>query len=151
MKNLIEIVNELEGAISNFEKTNPLISTATVGWQIDHSLRVLNGIILQLKKSDPEDYKWEFSFNRILVFTTNRIPRGKVKAPKTVTPDTVATVMELKEKLELVKQEILDLHSLPKNHFFSHPHFKKLNLKQTQKFLEIHTFHHLKIIRAILK
>lgn len=151
MKKLIELVNELEVNISNLEKTNPLVSTATIGWQIDHSLRVLNGIIIQLKKSNPKEYKWEFSFKRVLVFTTNHIPRGKAKAPKTVTPDSVATKKELMEKLQLVQQNILELDGLHKNSFFNHPYFKNLKLKQTRKFLVLHTNHHLKIIRAILK
>ncbi len=150
MTNLITMLNELEENISNLEKFNPSVSKSTVGWQIDHSLLVLNGIASQLKKSNAKEYKWQFSLKRFLIFTTNKIPRGKARAPKAVSPDTVANEKELKERLELAKQNVLDIKLLHKNNFFYHPYFKNLNLKQTQHFLVLHTFHHLKIIREIV-
>jgi hypothetical protein len=37
-----------------------------------------------------------------------------------------------------------------KDHFFEHPYFGKLKLKETIRFLEIHTTHHLSIIEDIV-
>ena len=41
--------------------------------------------------------------------------------------------------LQLVQQNILELDGLHKNSFFNHPYFKNLKLKQTRKFLVLHT------------
>ena len=80
-----------------------------------------------------------------------KIPRGKAKAPKVVIPTHVATHEELKAKLQAAKNNILKLNSFSENSFFKHPFFQDLNVKQTEKFLLIHTKHHLKIIEDILK
>ena len=61
MKKLKLILDQLESHIPNFEKTNPRVSESTIGWQIDHSLLVINRVIDQLKGSNPENYKWKLS------------------------------------------------------------------------------------------
>jgi hypothetical protein len=148
---LLPLLLQLENHISNFEKTNPKVSNSTVGWQIDHCLLVINGIIGQIEISDPLKYQPKWTFPKFMVFTTGKIPRGKAKAPKVVIPTQVATQEELLAKLAVAKNNILKLDSFSENQFFNHPFFKDLNVKQTKKFLTIHTKHHLKIIEDILK
>jgi hypothetical protein len=151
MNSLLPLLQQLENHISNFEKTNPNVSNSTVGWQIDHCLLVINGIIGQLEISDPSKYQPKWTFPKFMVFTTGKIPRGKAKAPKVVIPTQVATQEELIAKLIAAKNNVLKLDSFSENQFFNHPYFKDLNVKQTKKFLTIHTKHHLKIIQDILK
>ncbi len=151
MLSLIHLINQLESKIDDFETVNLNISKSTIGWQIDHSLRVINGVISMLKKSNPEDYKWKFNFPRTIVFFVNRIPRGKAKAPKTVQSKGNIDKNDLINQIETAKILILDLDKLHKKSNFKHPYFDVLNLKQTIKFLNIHTNHHLKIINDILK
>ena len=151
MKPLHHILLQLENHIPNLDKTNSKVSNSTVGWQIDHSLIVINGIIEQLEISNPNEYQPKWNFPKFMVFTTGKIPRGKAKAPKVVIPTQVATQEELKAKLEVAKNNILKLNSFSENLFFKHPFFNHLNVKQTKKFLVIHTKHHLKIIEDILK
>ena len=151
MNPLIPLLLQLECHISNFEKTNPNISNSTVGWQIDHCLLVINGIIGQIEISDPSKFQPKWTFPKFMVFTTGKIPRGKAKAPKVVIPTQVATQEELIAKLTASKNNVLKLDSFSENQFFNHPFFKDLNVKQTKKFLTIHTKHHLKIIEDILK
>ena len=103
MNKLNFILDQLESHISDFEKTNLAVSTSTIGWQIDHSLLVINSVVTQLKSSNPVNYKWKFNKIRLLIQITNKIPRGKVKAPKLVRPLETATIEELKNKLELAK------------------------------------------------
>ena len=43
------------------------------------------------------------------------------------------------------------LENISKDHYFEHPFFGKIKRKETIRFLEIHTNHHLKIIDDILK
>ena len=151
MNPLLPLLLELESHISNFEKTNPKVSNSTVGWQIDHCLLVINGIIGQIEISDPLKFQPKWTFPKFMVFTTGKIPRGKAKAPKVVIPTQVATQEELLAKLAAAKNNVLKLDSFSENQFFNHPFFKDLNVKQTRKFLTIHTKHHLKIIEDILK
>lgn len=151
MKPLHHILLQLENHIPNLDKTNSKVSNSTVGWQIDHCLLVINGIIEQLEISNPKEYQPKWNFPKFMVFTTGKIPRGKAKAPKVVIPTQVATQEELKAKLEVAKNNILKLNSFSENSFFKHPYFKDLNVKQTEKFLVIHTKHHLKIIQDILR
>ncbi|WP_396165947.1 DUF1569 domain-containing protein [Flavobacterium sp.] len=151
MNPLLPLLLRLENHISNFEKTNPNVSNSTVGWQIDHCLLVINGIIGQLEISDPSKYQPKWTFPKFMVFTTGKIPRGKAKAPKVVIPTQVATQEELIAKLAAAKNNVLKLDTFSENQFFNHPYFKDLNVKQTKKFLTIHTKHHLKIIQDILK
>jgi hypothetical protein len=151
MNSLLPLLQQLENHIPNFEKTNPNVSNSTVGWQIDHCLLVINGIISQLEISDPTEFQSKFNFPKFMVFTMGKIPRGKARAPKSVNPTEKATVIELQTKIELAKNNILKLTSFSENLFFKHPFFGDLNKKQTEKFLVIHTKHHLKIIEDILK
>ncbi|MES2864580.1 MAG: DUF1569 domain-containing protein [Bacteroidota bacterium] len=151
MTQLDTLIIQLENNISNFEKTNPKVSNSTIGWQIDHCLLVINGVISQIEISNPAEYQSKFNWNRFVVFTTGKIPRGKIRAPKVVTPVDVATLEELKSKIEIAKNNIQKLNNLPKNSFFKHPFLSNLNVKQTEKFLAIHTNHHMKIIQEILK
>ena len=43
-------LSELESYLPQMDVTNPKISSSTVGWQIDHALRVLRGISWQLEE-----------------------------------------------------------------------------------------------------
>ena len=151
MNSLNNLLLQLENHIPNFEKTNSKISNSTIGWQIDHCLLVINGVMSQIEISNPTEFQSKFNFNRFMVFTTGKIPRGKIRAPKVVTPFDVATAEELKSKIEIAKNNISKLNNLPKNSFFKHPFLSNLSLRQTQKFLAIHTKYHLKIIEDILK
>jgi hypothetical protein len=151
MKSLYHLLLQLENHIPNLEKTNPKVSNSTVGWQIDHCLLVINGIIGQLEISNPSKFQPKWNFPKFMVFTTGKIPRGKAKAPKVVIPIQVATHEELITKLAAAKNNVLKLDTFSENQFFNHPFFKDLNVKQTKRFLTIHTKHHLKIIEDILK
>ncbi len=147
MKQLQSILDQLESNILDFEKTNPVVSQSTIGWQIDHSLLVINNVVDQLKDSNPASYKWRFKWIRIYIQITNKIPRGKVRVPKSVNPIAIATIEELRTKLELARKNITDISTIPANSYFTHPFFGDLKLKSALWFLKLHTTHHLKIIK----
>jgi len=149
MRNLTPLLNQLESHIVDFKKTNVAVSQSSIGWHIDHSLMVINGIIEQLKKSNPEQYKWQFNWNRIFIKSINKIPRGRGKAPKAVQPLESSSIEILNSKLHIANDSIIELENLEPNNYFKHPYFGNLNLKTTIWFLELHTKHHLKIIEDI--
>ena len=151
MNPLHNLLLQLESHIPNFDKTNSRISNSTIGWQIDHCLLVINGVIKQLEISNPTEFQSKFNLPKFLILTFKKIPRGKARAPKIVTPIEVATSEELKTKIELAKNNVLKLPTFSDKLFFKHPYFGDLSKKQTEKFLAIHTKHHLKIIQDILR
>jgi hypothetical protein len=151
MKKLESLLTKLESHIPDFEKTNLAVSNATIGWQIDHSLLVIIGIVGHLKNSNPKSYQWKWNWLRVYIKIINKIPRGKGKAPKAVQPIESSSIEMLTSKLEAAKKSISELETLNSNSHFTHPYFGVLNLKTTIWFLKLHTKHHLKIIQDINK
>jgi hypothetical protein len=151
MKNLDAIVPELATYIPNYNQSNKAISEAAVGWHIEHCLLVIKQITATVAQSDPSLFKRKFNFSRFFIFLLKSIPRGKAQAPKVVIPKEEITLAQLESSLTNTYQAISYLKDCEKQQYFMHPYFGQLNKKQTIKFLAIHTEHHLKIIRDILK
>jgi len=150
MNKINNLLNQLEAKISNGENLNPAISKGSVAWHIEHSLLTINLIINALIQSNPKNFKWKFSFIRMVVLLMKKIPRGKVKSPKVVLPQENISNESLVRHLLLTKDSIMNLESLSKDKYFTHPYFGDLKLNQTIRFLEIHTQHHLEIIEDII-
>jgi len=150
MYKINNLLNQLEAKISNGENLNPAISKGSVAWHIEHSLLTINLIINALIQSNPKNFKWKFSFIRMVVLLTKKIPRGKAKSPKVVLPHENISNESLVRHLLLTKDSIMNLESLSKDKYFTHPYFGDLKLNQTIRFLEIHTQHHLEIIEDII-
>lgn len=151
MKNLDAIVPELATYIPKYNESNNAISEAAVGWHIEHCLLVIKQITSTVAQSDPALFKKKFNLTRFFVFLSKSIPRGKAKAPKVVIPNDEITLETLQASLTNTYQAITYLKDCEEKQYFMHPFFGQLNKKQTIQFLAIHTEHHLKIIRAILK
>lgn len=151
MTTLSALVNELETKIQHREKLNNVVSNASVGWHIQHSLMVALRIIDAAEKSNPADYKYEFSLPRFFVYTLNKIPRGKAKAPDRVMPKEAFNTVEVKKDIQLLKGKLDILSTLQPGNFIIHPIFGHLNLKATIKMLKLHTKHHIDIINDIIK
>ena len=151
MKEIDELINQLEANIEFENLTDLTISKVAVGWHIDHSLKVLNGVIAVLKNSNPEEYKKKFNLMKELIFLLGFIPRGKAKAPKAVRSFEIITKEDLLSQVAIAKKNSSEIQNLNPKSFFKHPYFNDLNLKETLYFLKLHTKHHLKIINDIKK
>lgn len=149
MSSLRITVAALEKYTEQWEIRDERISAASVGWHIDHCLKVIHNVCEALKSSDPQMYKSNFNFIRLYIFLRGSIPRGKGEAPKSVRPKENIHPEGLLHQAEKVKQLLTEIEELPKKSNFKHPYFGVLNLNQTRKFLKIHTKHHLKIIQDI--
>ena len=74
MQELSKLIKSLEEKIPMMDAANTQISSAKVGWHVQHSLLVINSIINGLKQSDPTMYQWKFNLNKTLIFTLGKIP-----------------------------------------------------------------------------
>jgi hypothetical protein len=151
MDALTPLINKLENNIDSKDVFNSQVSQVNVSWHLAHSLKVLHNIIKVLQVSNPADYRWRFNLNRSFVYFINFIPRGKGKAPKAVVPANEISKEELHKDIATVRQLLEELQHLDTKSNFTHPYFGQLNLKQTKKFLVLHTNHHLKIMDDIIR
>lgn len=151
MNTIYLILAILSSKIKDFERKNIAVSKSSVGWQIEHSLKTIDLITTACKKSDPSTYQWKFNLNRFLILDVlQKIPRGKAKAPKVVQPEGEITRESLQLHMEKVHQNLENWEKLDRNVYFSHPYFGNLHKKATERFLKLHTQHHLHIIEDIL-
>lgn len=149
-KKLNVLVNELEKYVDHIDVKNLKISKSTIGWQIDHSLKVINNVTTALQNSDPKAYENNFKFLGKFFFFLGVFPRGKAKAPKHVLPPEVILKDDLIVQIQQAKTNIETLSDLDNNAFFKHPLFGNINRKRVHRFLELHTNHHVKIINDII-
>lgn len=150
MEKLLKQLNSLDDKIAQHECINLEVSKVSVGWQIEHTLLTIEEIIKAMANSNPANYKWKFSFAKIIILILKKLPRGKAKVPKIVTPKEY-TEASLKSHLQEVKGLLKKLETIDKDQYFYHPYFGDLKRKEAIKFIEIHTKHHLDIIDDILK
>ena len=148
---LILLLQKLESHLTQRDQRNESVSKSDVAWQIDHSLKVINKVSEVVLTSDPKAYISHFNKWRFLLFNLNYIPRGKARAPKIVQPPEKISNKSLLSQLDLAHQNIDKLKNVQSNAHFKHMIFGVLNKKRTLKFLHLHTKHHLKIIRDIIK
>jgi len=146
---LSQYLNRFEAVMPQFETKNLKVSKSSIGWQIDHSLKVINGIIHQLKASS-NNIKPKRTLLGNFCLITRYIPRGKGKAPRVVLPPEIIKLTDLTEQLEAARFAIADYSEINPKATFKHPYFGILNKTSTFRFLEIHTKHHLKIIEDII-
>ena len=144
-------IKKIESYINDFEKKNEKISKATVGWHLDHSLKVINAVITSMEKSDAKLYKDNFKLLGKILLKLNFFPKGKAKAPKHVLPLNDIVKEEIILQLKVAKENLLKIEKLDDNAFFKHPLFGNVNKNRVLPFLNTHTNHHLKIIKSILK
>jgi hypothetical protein len=145
-------LSRIESLIPKYDVRREGVSDGSVGWHLAHNLLVINQVIEALQKSDPQQYRWQFSLPRLLVMRlTKRIPRGRARAPKVVQPKETPTPEALREALAQARRNVALLATLDPGKFFPHPFFKDLRRDDTVEFLGLHTRHHLYIIDDILK
>lgn len=143
--------SEIVGHISHRDHNNPKVSKEDVAWHLDHSLKVINRTCEALESSEPQNFSSSFSLSRVFVFASGRFPRGVAQAPKSVRPPREIDTDSLYLQLEEARNNLEKMESLDANAHFKHPYFKVINKSQTKRFLKIHTAHHLRIVRDILK
>ncbi len=151
MHKINNLLDNLEAQIANYSKLNQAISEGNVGWHLVHSCLVIDSVCGAVCKSDPSKFIKKFSFKAFLVLLVNSFPRGKAKAPSFTLPSEELSPASILKSIQASRASIEALAKADKNQYFTHPIFGDLNAADTFKFLAVHTNHHLKIIKDILK
>ncbi len=151
MKSLQKQLHEMDALLDKSERMNPKVSEANIAWHLEHSLLVINQVIASLKHSNAKMYQPTFSLIKWNVILFGFIPKGKAKAPQSVSPKEGSDKCKITQELALAKENIEDLNCISANKYFEHPLFGHLNVRLTTRFLAIHTHHHLKIMQEILR
>jgi hypothetical protein len=151
MNKLNNLLDELELQIANYSKLNQAVSEGNVGWHIVHSCLVINSVCGAVLKSDASKFIKKFSFKAFLVLLINSFPRGNAKAPSFTVPSEELSPANILQSIQDARKSIEALSKADKNQYFTHPIFGDLNTGDTFKFLGVHTNHHLKIIKDIIK
>jgi len=151
MHKINNLLDNLEAQIANYSILNKAVSEGNVGWHIVHSCLVIDSVCGAVCKSDPSKFIKKFSFKAFLVLLINSFPRGKAKAPLFTIPSQELSPASVLQSIQTSRKSIEALSKAAKNQYFTHPIFGDLNTADTFKFLAVHTNHHLKIIRDILK
>lgn len=144
-------LDEVASYVAVRDSKNPEVSEAAVSWHMDHIFLVVNEIYETVEESEESDFKNEFNMTRAYVFTFNSIPRGRATAPESVRPKDNIDIDAIQIHYDQALATVEKFSELPENKHINHPVFGTINRDQTIKFLTIHTEHHLKIIRDILK
>lgn len=151
MNQILNKIDELGRLLEQENALNETVSSASVHWHADHSLRAIIGMSTAALESNPDEYKWRFNKLRTLVFTLNKIPRGRGKAPKISISKNEVDANETLLLVAKAKQRINEFSQLSPRHFYQHHLFGALNKRRTKKMIRLHTDHHLKIIADISK
>ena len=151
MDKINNFLDNLGADIFNYSKSNQTISEGNVGWHIVHSCLVINSVCAAVIKSDATKFIKKFSFKAFLVLLLNSFPRGKAKAPSFTIPSEQLNPASILQSIQASRKSIEALAKAGKNQYFTHPIFGDLNASDTFKFLAVHTNHHLKIIKDVIK
>lgn len=146
---LTKLLEQIETYFPAYATVNAGVSKASAGWHLSHSLITLAKVVENIAQSDPAAYKRSFSFARYYILAVKNIPRGKGRAPRSVLPLEITEPILLAQ-LKQAMMQVEILKALKPDQYFEHPNFGHLKLHQTTLFMEIHTRHHLKIVRDIL-
>ncbi|GAA4270886.1 DUF1569 domain-containing protein [Aquimarina gracilis] len=144
-------LNTIEKYLVYRDSLNTEVSKVAVAWHLDHSLKVINAICDTLQASNPGTYKKNFNAARLFSFTLGFIPRGRAQSPKSVIPPDTIRTDDIVSQLSSARDKLIALEGLDEKSNFKHPVFNRLNKRQAKRFIEIHTRHHLKIVKDILK
>jgi len=151
MNKINNLLDNLEVQIANYSILNQAVSQGNVGWHIVHSCLVINSVCGAVCKSDATKFIKKFSFKAFLVLLINSFPRGKAKAPSFTMPSEELSPASILKSIHDAHANLALLAKAGKNQYFTHPIFGDLNTADTFKFLAVHTNHHLKIIKDIVK
>ena len=152
LSSLEQTVQSLEQFIAHKQVLVPRVSQASVGWHLQHSALVIQNIIKAMQAADPVAFQPRRGFWKTLVLTSGRMPRGRARAPKrSMPPQLLEKDEEVNAEIRTAVELVPTIASMHQHAHFMHPVFGHLNVRQAIRLMNIHTRHHILIIRDIVR
>jgi len=151
---LAEIDSLLEGGEERLGRRAPRVSGWSVAQQIDHLLKVLSGALGRLQ-APGEPLAAGINWTGRLLLGVGRLPRGVAQAPR-ATAGLERSGAELRSAADEVRERLAEVRAggavlVDRRPRVRHPYFGGLSALQAIRFLAVHTDHHLRIVREILR
>ncbi len=144
-------LTEIEEKIQFRDQLDTTISRVDVAWHLDHMLKTVNEICKALEASDPSEFEGGVNLSRTMSLTLNYIPRGRAQSPSVVRPPDSISTADIQLQLSEARERISKVFELDEKVHFKHPVFGIIARGHALRFIEVHTNHHLKIVRDIIK
>jgi hypothetical protein len=150
MEKIIGLLNELRAGFPQYALMRVDVSAADAGWHLEHSMLVIRRAYRAVLDSDPAVYRPNYSIRTYLFFNVvKKIPRGRTKAPAAVVPAPGITEDTLHQSFDKTMLAIADFEKAGAKQYFHHRLLGNLDRDRTRLLMELHTRHHLDIIRDI--
>ncbi len=137
----------------DFSARDERVSKWSVAEQLDHSCKVALSILRRLGEDGVKPSRG-INFIGRMVLLLGWIPRGRGETPTRLAgkPCTAEDVARSLEKLERAVNELpADAARSSRGAIVPHPKFGGLTPPQALRFLVVHTEHHLRIVRDIMR
>jgi len=148
---LYDQLDEMEGSLPRASATDDTVSGWSVGQQIEHTLSALSAMSVALRRGRNEADGRRPNRFLALVLESGTIQRGRVKAPSAMLPSDHPDKKNLQRLILKTRNRISILGGLPPQASFVHHILGPMHRDEALQFMSIHTEHHLKIIRDILR
>ncbi len=134
----------------HLETRSPGLSDWSVAMQIEHILRARIVMYMALERSTPGEKKKKLTPVGRLIFAAGRFPRGRAKSPKVALPSDSIDEVDLDRLFIKAQEWDSKIPNVDERAWFKHPYFGILDRDATVKCVEIHDYHHIKIIEEMI-
>lgn len=145
-------LDELQSWLDKPDRHAAAVSSWSIHKQVEHTALVARQIlelVEGLEAGTAGEPTGRLRWPAHLVLTLGWIPRGKGVAPPSVLPGDAPDAAAIRGILEAARSRLCTRRPPSGGNRAAHPHFGGMTARQWARFLDIHTRHHLKIIRDI--
>ena len=146
----LTLLPELTTYANQEDQSNPEVSKASVYRHIDHIYRSTVNMVDSLEHSDPTQYQRSFNPIKHLVLRIGALPRGKAQTPSHLLHTETIDSSSLEQRQHKARNAYKQIDWFDTHAHFTAEKFASFNRDQTKRFVDIHAYHHIKIIRDIL-
>jgi hypothetical protein len=128
-KNSSSFLKDMKSALTFTTQRDSItaeVLSVSIGWHLGHILLTIDQIYSVLEKLNPEDFRESLNAGRSMLFAYGQMPRGKVKASKSISPPEIITLEKINLDYELALINIHQIDSLPDKAHFNHPYLGTL-------------------------
>jgi len=141
---------DLRAAVPHYAVQAPQVSGWSVGMHVHHCCLVIQAVHDALAASRPPAPRMWRSLIGRLVLWRGRFPRGRARAPEFALPADDMSPTQLTTLLSAAEQAVGAMRALDPGTWMRHFMLGTFTRDEAMRFAEVHTNHHLAIIREIL-